>query len=638
MNLDGFAPTPVVGNQYKKTDGTKITVIAIDYVDGQLYVLYEENGVKSSVYQAGWNDMHLTEVRKKVGSGGGSVPPPPENPNSGATVTPEEPASVSDTDKVRKLQELLDNGPTADLNPNFYPTDFAANVSSNELVDDELVGRLEKQLEEIQDLRTKGTNRRADFINEFLWSCAGVDKPLLRMCQSDWSKKAGIGGTILGTAILAILSGTYAAYTVSGNIWGAIFIGIVWGLFIFNLDRYLVNSMYSDGTSNITLQEWKSASPRLIIAVFIGVVISTPVEMLMFDGRINSYIEEQAQIKSSQSIQSIESSLDYKAALQDYEIEKKELERLNSLYDEQSKRVDDYRKDLNEEMKTGFFERSEEKQRQLIGAESELKNIKTDKDKCINRLETKRKVLDALRGEAKDKGLKVAEEDKGLATRIDALLEITSFYKPVKGSQVKAQISTTDDVYTNEATTSEEEKEMNPLFWVRLLIMCFFMIIEITPVLAKMMADDGKYEEYIILESKTMDKLRRVRECNDINVMRGGFLSMYSGWILGLGKKESVLDMEDPESVQEGNASLLVKEDGTKKKKLLTDADNLKIYEHALKRCTEYIMSQIDAIFDVPTSAVPGSTAESEPVTEQANEGAGEQNSTDPSDEAISIG
>lgn len=626
MNLDGFAPTPIVGNQYKKTDGTKITVIAIDYVDGQLYVLYEENGVKSSVYQAGWNDMHLTEVRKKVGSGGGSVPPPPENPNSGATVTPEEPASVSDTDKVRKLQELLDNGPTADLNPNFYPTDFAANVSSNELVDDELVGRLQKQLDDIQELRDKGDKNKAGFINEFLWNCAGVDKRLLRMCQSDWSKKAGIGGTILGTAILALLSGTYAAYTVSGNFFGAIFIGLVWGLFIFNLDRYLVNSMYSDGTSKITLQEWKSASPRLIIALFIGIVISTPVEMLMFDGAIKEYNQEQLKLKITDG-----NADDILIAGLD--------KRIESVKEQITSAEKDYnhKKTVTENERSGKYG--------TAGSGPKTADYKKAEEKAEKRLDSLRIVLSNLEQEKitatntyKDNTIALDSTQFDFSRRLEAMLKITSFYKPIIGSQVKDQISTTDDVYTNKSTISEEEKEMNPLFWVRLLIMCFFMIIEITPVLAKMMADDGKYEEYIILESKTMDKLRRVRECNDINVMRGGFLSMYSGWILGLGKKESVLDMEDPKSVQEGNASLLVKEDGTKKKKLLTDADNLKIYEHALKRCTEYIMSQIDAIFDVPTSAVPGSTAESEPVTEQANEGAGEQNSTDPSDEAISIG
>lgn len=623
MNLDGFEPTPIVGNQYKKTDGTKITVIAIDYVDGQLYVLYEENGVKSSVYQAGWNDMHLTEVRKKVGPGGGSVPPPPENPNSGATVTPEEPASVSDTDKVRKLQELLDNGPTADLNPNFYPTDFAANVSSNELVDDELVGRLQKQLDDIQELRDKGDKNKAGFINEFLWNCAGVDKRLLRMCQSDWSKKAGIGGTILGTAVLALLSGTYAAYTVSGNFFGAIFIGLVWGLFIFNLDRYLVNSMYSDGTSKITAQEWKSASPRLIIAIFIGIVISTPVEMLMFNGRIQKEIQKENRL--SQNEETVYATNSELLQL------KNDVDKQQELVDTLNNQVLRYRAQLHYEVtrqdRPNYGPRAEvidtllqQTIRRWNTENSILKSLKSNHDTLYGTVLSSLELKDSLQND--------------FSTRLQMMLKITGAH--YTDSQLKA----VDNEITVDKSTSwwKDFWPSNSLFWVRLLIMCFFMIIEITPVLAKMMADDGKYEEYIILESKTMDKLRRVRECNDINVMRGGFLSMYSGWILGLGKKESVLDMEDPKSVQEGNASLLVKEDGTKKKKLLTDADNLKIYEHALKRCTEYIMSQIDAIFDVPTSAVPGSTAESEPVTEQANEGAGEQNSTDPSDEAISIG
>jgi hypothetical protein len=217
------------------------------------------------------------------------------------------------------------------------------------------------------------------------------------------------------------------------------------------------------------------------------------------------------------------------------------------------------------------------------------------------------------------------------------MLKITGFHKPVYAN---ATMSPADNGDPTESIVSDTEKEKNPLFWVRLLIMCFFMIIEITPVLAKMMADDGKYEEYIILESKTMDKLRRVRECNDINVLRGGYLSMYSGWILGMDGKRSVLDMEDDKSVQEGNTSLLVKEDGTKKKKLLADAANLKIYEYAVKRCTDYVISQIDEIFDGPASpspVIPSVTPAHEPVDEPRSEPYDVPVNSDPSDDAISI-
>lgn len=617
MNLDGFAPTPVVGNQYKKADGTKITVLAIDYVDGLLYVLYEENGEKSSVYQDGWNDMHLTEVRRRV-------PPPPENPDSGATVTPDGPESTPKEDKVKRLQDLLDNGPTGDLNPNFYPTDFAQNVSSNELVDDELVERLEDQLKDIQELREQGKDKKAGFINEFLWACAGVDKPLLRMCQSDWSKKAGIGGTILGTAVLALLSGTYAAYTVSGNIWGAVLIGLVWGLFIFNLDRYLVNSMYSDGTSRITPQEWKSASPRLIIAIFIGVVISTPVEMLMFDGKIQDHIQKvNQQSRTKDNIFASNTTLvDLKNQVDRQE---RIVDSLNSVIKEYS---DKFATEVLHDKRPGYGERAKQIEKILNGAKEQLPSAQSE-------LSTLRDKYDTEYERAYNTLVIQDSLENDFSTRLEAMLKITGFHKPVYAN---ATMSPADNGDPTESIVSDTEKEKNPLFWVRLLIMCFFMIIEITPVLAKMMADDGKYEEYLILESKTMDKLRRVRECNDINVLRGGYLSMYSGWILGMDRRGSVLDMEDDKSVQEGNTSLLVKEDGTKKKKLLTDADNLRIYEHALKRCTDYVISQIDEIFDGPVSpspVIPSVTPE--PVDEPRSEPQDEPVNYDPSDDAISI-
>lgn len=626
MNLDGFAPTPVVGNQYKKADGSKITVIAIDYVDGQLFVLYEENGEKSSVYQDGWNDMHLTEVRRRVVQPGRSVPPPPENPDSGATVTPDGPEPSPKEDKVQRLQELLDNGPTGDLNPNFYPTDFAQNVSSNELVDDELVERLEDQLKDIQELREQGKDKKAGFVNEFLWACAGVDKPLLRMCQSDWSKKAGIGGTILGTAVLALLSGTYAAYTVSNNIFGALLIGLVWGLFIFNLDRYLVNSMYSDGTSRITPQEWKSASPRLIIAIFIGVVISTPVEMLMFDGKIQDHIQKvNQQSRSKDNI--FASNITLVDLKNQVDRQERIVDSLNSVINVYSEK---FTTELVHDKRPGYGERAKQIEKIINGAKDQLPNAETKLTTLQNKYDTEYErayntlvIQDSL--------------ENDFSTKLEAMLKITGFHKPV---YAKATMSPADNGDPTESIIPDTEKEKNPLFWVRLLIMCFFMIIEITPVLAKMMADDGKYEEYIILESKTMDKLRRVRECNDINVLRGGYLSMYSGWILGMDGKRSVLDMEDDKSVQEGNTSLLVKEDGTKKKKLLTDADNLRIYEHALKRCTDYVISQIDEIFDGPASpapVIPSVTPAHEPVDEPRSEPYDAPVNSDPSDDVISI-
>ena len=69
-------------------------------------------------------------------------------------------------------------------------------------------------------------------LNEFLWTCAGVNKAVLRQCPSDYAKYAGIGGTILFTALMAMLSGGYALYTVFDNETVATLFGVFWGLLI----------------------------------------------------------------------------------------------------------------------------------------------------------------------------------------------------------------------------------------------------------------------------------------------------------------------------------------------------------------------------------------------------------------------
>lgn len=127
-------------------------------------------------------------------------------------------------------------------------------------------------------------------LNEFLWSCAGVNKDVLRMYPTDWAKYAGNGGTILFTAIMAMISGGYAMYFVFSNVILSVIFAVIWGLLIFNLDRFIVNSMYSDGQDVITWRKFKSALPRFIMAIFIGIVISTPLEMKIFNDRIESQL------------------------------------------------------------------------------------------------------------------------------------------------------------------------------------------------------------------------------------------------------------------------------------------------------------------------------------------------------------
>ena len=134
--------------------------------------------------------------------------------------------------------------------------------------------------------------KRAGLLNEFLWICAGADRKILRQCPTDYAKYAGIGGTILFTALMAALSGGYALFSVFKSSLTAGLFGVFWGLLIFNLDRFIVNTMYSDGKVTISWREFTSGLPRIIMAVFLGIVISTPLELKIFESEISVKIEE----------------------------------------------------------------------------------------------------------------------------------------------------------------------------------------------------------------------------------------------------------------------------------------------------------------------------------------------------------
>src|SRR5690348_7412053 len=83
--------------------------------------------------------------------------------------------------------------------------------------------------------------KTSDF--RFLWWCAGAHQQLLKQHPSEHTKYSGLGGVILATFVLASLSAGYAMYSVFNSWLFAIPFAIVWGLIIFNFDRFLVSTM-----------------------------------------------------------------------------------------------------------------------------------------------------------------------------------------------------------------------------------------------------------------------------------------------------------------------------------------------------------------------------------------------------------
>ena len=121
--------------------------------------------------------------------------------------------------------------------------------------------------------------------------CSGADTDLLQESpKSEQIKYAGIGGTVFFTAVMAFISGGYALFTVFENLYAAIFFGLVWGLLIFNLDRFIVSTIKKRDSF---WKELLQASPRVILAIIIAVVISKPLELKIFEKEIDQVLLEQ---------------------------------------------------------------------------------------------------------------------------------------------------------------------------------------------------------------------------------------------------------------------------------------------------------------------------------------------------------
>ncbi|WP_293784422.1 DUF4407 domain-containing protein [uncultured Pedobacter sp.] len=132
----------------------------------------------------------------------------------------------------------------------------------------------------------------------FIW-CSGAKKQVLSECPIEKGKFIGMGMAVFFVSILSVISSTFFityafakknANELSFDIhWQYLLCGILWGIIIFTVDRNIVSTIRKTGVLKNELQK---AYPRFILALFIGIVISTPLEMKFFEKEITQKIEE----------------------------------------------------------------------------------------------------------------------------------------------------------------------------------------------------------------------------------------------------------------------------------------------------------------------------------------------------------
>jgi len=238
-------------------------------------------------------------------------------------------------------------------------------------------------------------------VTRFFWFCSGAHIDTLKKYPVEHNKYVGIGATIFFTALFASLSGGYAMYFVfSGSAFAvgfAILFGLIWGTAIFNMDRYIVGSINKSGTVN---QQILQASPRILLAIMIGVVISRPLELKIFDKEIRQKLKTSYLNGQRSKIDTLQKAYNDK-----YTQQLSKNSELKKERDSLTKDINRSRYQLNQEVFgdksnqtsgiKGYGTYAKQKQGILEEKENRLKTVQGDMDKMDGYL-TERKQLDGL--------------------------------------------------------------------------------------------------------------------------------------------------------------------------------------------------------------------------------------------------
>jgi hypothetical protein len=307
-----------------------------------------------------------------------------------------------------------------------------------------------------------GSPKRSTSSSNFLWWCAGAHEKLLKQFPSEHAKYSGLGGVLLATFVLAMLSAGYAVHSVFNNWFWTIGFALIWGLIIFNFDRFLVSTMRKYGISK-RKQFWM-ALPRLALAILIGLTIARPLELKIFEKEINVKMVENLhkKIEMNDSLLTIEN----KAQMQAAELERQRLTN-RKLAVEDTLRL----------LQNGYVQEADGTGGSGQRGIDKLTRLKMD---AYNEARTR------FTPELATIGNQVQSQDSILAGSRASLEEKRKQYEAIAGANLGF-------LERNKALSDLSSQESS-VFWTSLLISLLIILIEIGPVLSKLIMPVGPYD------------------------------------------------------------------------------------------------------------------------------------------------
>ncbi|MCB0851197.1 MAG: DUF4407 domain-containing protein, partial [Bacteroidetes bacterium] len=366
-----------------------------------------------------------------------------------------------------------------------------------------------------------------------------------------------IGATIFLTACMAVISGSFAIYSLIQNRIIAFFFGLLWGAMIFNLDRYIVSSIRKEGK---TWHELGLALPRLILAVLISVVITKPIEVELFSNQINSemfhyttQLEKEAEMQLDDrlgldsirvKLQTIDSvrmeykklkegkptSFDFGEVSAEYKTSKTTYDSLVNVYTPRIKANEARRNYLWNKYATKVFaddgsgekkfvrwdfpQKWQETSNQLYKINKRLQEEIDEQAEIVKKLEGER------RGAREAFAQGIDEELKLLQVQRDELVLAKDEKEAIRKSQIGPALEKARKYgigFPAKIQVLEKMKEDDSsIWWMSNLIVLLFILLETSPVFVKLITKRGPYD-YLLSRIEHHKKVESLRYISDMN-------------------------------------------------------------------------------------------------------------------------
>ena len=302
--------------------------------------------------------------------------------------------------------------------------------------------------------------------------------------------------------------------------------------------------MYSDGKATISRQEFFSGLPRIIMAIFLGIVISTPLELKIFEDEIKVVIGEQIQdrIRNYQaednakiiqlqarrdSLSAFKSELSSSPLVIDWTIGNNE--QINILISE--------KRDKNGELDSARKKRENliQEQRWLYRKATYQDSISANNlypeirkiNQHISAIESNLNQIDSRLASYSDDNKEIASkaretrqnELQGLQFEIDLVdREIVELKESMKNNKYSDLIESEYGGFQAQMSAfAQMKKENSSTAMSSLFIMLLFIIIETAPTFFKMMMEDGPYDKLLDTEKYRIAVMcdKKISEIND---------------------------------------------------------------------------------------------------------------------------